>query len=92
MGIRPLSYRQWQVELHRHEASGKVMDPSTRTHFSALALVAEAKGTPLVTTSPAWKQLLHSGTLVEDADMFRQLKRLRSLPAPHLTLWPHPLS
>ena len=80
LGPAPLSCREWQTELLKHETSGRLLTPDARTKLTALALVPEASAAPNSATSPPWKKLLRSHALVEDADMIRQLEGLRTLP------------
>ena len=80
-GPAPLSCREWQAELGKHEASGALCTPDARTRLTALSLVPDDKGAnPPSATSPAWKRLLRSGAVMEDADMLKQLDALRTLP------------
>ena len=75
----PLTAREWQAELAKHEKSGKLLTTDARARLTALSVTTPAhEGQP--TSSPAWKRVLRAGALVEDEDMLRHLDGLRSLP------------
>ena len=80
-GPAPLSCREWQAELGKHETSGALCTLDARTRPTSLSLVPEDKGANASSaTSPAWKRLLDSGGVMEDADVLKHLDALRTLP------------
>ena len=75
----PLTAREWQAELAKHEKSGKLLTTDARARLTALSVTTPAhEGQPA--SSPAWKRVLRAGALVEDEDILRHLEGLRSLP------------
>ena len=75
----PLTAREWQAELSKHEKNGKLLTSDARARLTALSMAKPTDEKP-ASASPAWKRVLRAGALVEDEDMLRHLDGLRALP------------
>ena len=75
----PLTAREWQAELTKHEKNGKLLTSDARARLTALSMAKPTDEKP-ASASPAWKRVLRAGALVEDEDMLRHLDGLRALP------------
>ena len=80
-GATPLTAREWQNELQRHEKSGALLAADARARLTTLTASAALKHGQLSTpTSPSWKAVLRAGATLEDEDVVRQVEGLRTIP------------